>query len=89
MIQKTHCIGEVDADPDEEATKMADSPGSVVQVALSAISLPIEIEKRINVTVASGFFWESHIYTIEAHAEAENIADLSYAWLDVSMSVCL
>jgi len=56
MIQKTHCIGEVDADPDEEATKMADSPGSVVQVALSAISLPIEIEKRINVTVASGFF---------------------------------
>ena len=62
MIQKTHCIGEVDADPDEEATKMADSPGSVVQVALSAISLPIEIEKRINVTVASGFF-EKAIYT--------------------------
>ena len=54
MIQKTHCIGKVDADPDEEAAKMADSPGSVVQVALSAISLPIEIEKRIN--EASFFF---------------------------------
>ncbi len=87
MIQKTHCIGKVDADPDEEAAKMADSPGSVVQVALSAISLPIGIEKRIN--EASGFFWARHIYTIEAQTEDESIADLSYIWLDVSIFVCL
>ena len=40
-------VNKVDADPDEEATKMADSPGSVVQARCSAAAAACSVSKSV------------------------------------------